>query len=40
VITHQQQTMEAADVLYGVTMEPGGSSRAVVKPLEPVQSTA
>ncbi|MFV1970863.1 MAG: chromosome segregation protein SMC, partial [Acidimicrobiia bacterium] len=23
LITHQQQTMEAADVLYGVTMEPG-----------------
>lgn len=31
VITHQQQTMEAADVLYGVTMEPGGSSQAVSK---------
>ena len=22
IVTHQQQTMEAADVLYGVTMEP------------------
>ena len=31
VVTHQQQTMEAADVLYGVTMEPGGSSQAVRK---------
>lgn len=31
VITHQQQTMEAADVLYGVTMEPGGSSQVVRK---------
>ncbi len=33
VITHQQQTMETADVLYGVTMEPGGSSRVVAKPM-------
>ncbi|MCL1592929.1 MAG: chromosome segregation protein SMC [Actinomycetia bacterium] len=31
IITHQQQTMEAADVLYGVTMEPGGSSQVISK---------
>jgi chromosome segregation protein len=31
IVTHQQQTMEAADVLYGVTMEPGGSSQVVRK---------
>jgi chromosome segregation protein len=31
VVTHQQQTMEAADILYGVTMEPGGSSKVVAK---------
>ena len=31
IITHQQQTMEAADVLYGVTMEAGGSSQALRK---------
>ena len=31
MITHQQQTMEAADVLYGVTMEPGESSRVLAK---------
>jgi len=31
IVTHQQQTMEAADVLYGVTMEPGGSSQALRK---------
>jgi chromosome segregation protein len=31
IVTHQQQTMEAADVLYGVTMEPGGSSQFVRK---------
>ena len=31
IITHQQQTMEAADVLYGVTMEPGESSQVLSK---------
>jgi len=31
IVTHQQQTMEAADTLYGVTMEPGGSSQVVAK---------
>ncbi len=36
IITHQQQTMEAADVLYGVTMEPGESSLVVAKRLERV----
>ncbi len=36
IITHQQQTMEAADVLYGVTMEPGGSSQAVRKDMTSV----
>jgi chromosome segregation protein len=36
VITHQQQTMEAADVLYGVTMEPGGSSQVVRKDMTSV----
>jgi chromosome segregation protein len=29
IVTHQQQTMEVADVLYGVTLEPGGSSRVL-----------
>ena len=33
IITHQQQTMEAADLLYGVTMEPGESSRVLAKRL-------
>lgn len=33
IITHQQQTMEAADILYGVTMEPGASSVVVAKRL-------
>jgi len=31
IITHQQQTMKAADVLYGVTMEPGESSHVLAK---------
>ncbi len=31
VIPHQQQTMEAADMLYGVTMEPGASSKIIAK---------
>ena len=29
VVSHQKRTMEAADCLYGVTMQPGGSSRAI-----------
>jgi chromosome segregation protein len=40
VVTHQQQTMESANVLYGVTMEPGGSSTVVRKELSMASSTA
>jgi chromosome segregation protein len=29
VVTHQKRTMEAADCLFGVTMQPGGSSRVL-----------
>jgi chromosome segregation protein len=29
VVTHQKRTMEAADSLYGVTLQPGGSSKVV-----------
>jgi chromosome segregation protein len=29
IVSHQKRTMEAGDVLYGVTMEPGGSSKVV-----------
>lgn len=39
VVTHQQQTMESGDVLYGVTMEPGGSSKVVAKSLVEVEQT-
>lgn len=34
IVTHQQQTMESANVLYGVTMEPGGSSTVLRKALD------
>ena len=29
IVTHQKRTMEAADILYGVSMPPGGSTRVV-----------
>jgi len=29
IVSHQKRTMEAADCLYGVTMDPGGSSRVI-----------
>jgi chromosome segregation protein len=38
IITHQQQTMEAADILYGVTMEPGASSQVVAKRLDLIRA--
>ena len=31
IVTHQQQTMHAGDILYGVTMEPGSGSRVFTK---------
>jgi chromosome segregation protein len=33
VVTHQKRTMEAADVLYGVTMGPDGASQVVSRRL-------
>jgi chromosome segregation protein len=29
IVSHQKRTMEAADCLFGITMQPGGSSRVV-----------
>jgi chromosome segregation protein len=29
VVSHQKRTMEAGDILYGVTMQPGGSSKVL-----------
>ncbi|MCP4223690.1 MAG: chromosome segregation protein SMC [Actinomycetia bacterium] len=34
IVSHQKRTMEAADVLYGVTMKPGGSSKVVSQKVE------
>jgi chromosome segregation protein len=39
IVTHQQQTMESGDVLYGVTMEPGGSSKVIAKAMSGVEQT-
>ena len=38
IVTHQQQTMHAGDVLYGVTMEPGSGSRVFTKTKEDFES--
>ncbi|MEN8235543.1 MAG: chromosome segregation protein SMC [Actinomycetota bacterium] len=38
IITHQQQTMEAADMLYGVTMEPGESSMVLARRMAKVNA--
>ncbi|HSH23768.1 MAG TPA: AAA family ATPase, partial [Acidimicrobiales bacterium] len=38
VVSHQQRTMEAADILYGVTMAPGGASGVVSERMSPVHS--
>ncbi len=37
VVSHQKRTMEAADVLYGVSMPPGGSSRVVSQRINDLQ---
>ncbi|HYI63088.1 MAG TPA: chromosome segregation protein SMC [Acidimicrobiales bacterium] len=31
IVSHQKRTMEAADLLYGVTMQPGGSSQVLAE---------
>ncbi|MGI9121078.1 MAG: chromosome segregation protein SMC [Acidimicrobiales bacterium] len=35
IVSHQQRTMEIADVLYGVTMAPGGASGVVSERITP-----
>ena len=34
IVSHQKRTMEGGDVLYGVTMKPGGSSQVVSERVE------
>ena len=29
IVTHQKRTMDAADSIYGISMPPGGSTKAV-----------
>ena len=29
IVSHQKQTMEVADALYGISMQPGGASKVV-----------
>ena len=38
IVTHQKRTMEAADILYGVTMAKDGVSRVVAKRMEEVSA--
>jgi chromosome segregation protein len=40
IVTHQKRTMEAADILYGVSMPPGGSTRVVSQRANDVFVTA
>ncbi len=35
IVSHQKRTMESADVLYGVSMQPGGASKVVSERLAP-----
>ena len=37
VVSHQKRTMEVADALYGVSMQPGGASKVVSERLRAVQ---
>ena len=39
IVTHQKRTMEAGDLLYGVSMPPGGSTRVVSQRVSDVVNT-
>jgi len=39
VVSHQKRTMESADVLYGVTLQPGGASKVVSERLAASRTT-
>ncbi len=40
IVSHQKRTMESADVIYGVTMQPGGASKVVSERFRSEQGTA
>jgi chromosome segregation protein len=40
VVTHQKRTMEAADVLYGISIKPDGASRVISERLSDVSPAA
>jgi len=40
IVSHQKKTMEYADALYGVTMQPGGASRVVSERVRKVAPTS
>ncbi|HZP29082.1 MAG TPA: AAA family ATPase [Acidimicrobiia bacterium] len=40
IVTHQKRTMEAGDVLYGVSMPPGGSTRVISQRVTDVFASA
>jgi chromosome segregation protein len=40
IVTHQKRTMEAGDLLYGVSMPPGGSSKVVSQRVEEAMRNA
>ena len=40
IVTHQKRTMEAGDLLYGVSMPPGGSSKVVSQRVEEAMQNA
>jgi chromosome segregation protein len=40
IVTHQKRTMEAGDLLYGVSMPPGGSSNVVSQRVEEAMRNA
>jgi len=40
IVSHQKRTMEAGDMLYGVSMPPGGSTRVVAQRMADVEPAA
>ena len=40
IVSHQKRTMESADVIYGVTMQPGGASKVVGEKLRGAPASA